>query len=225
MKICEIFSSIEGEGIRQGYLCTFIRTVGCNLRCSYCDSSYSFEVDDNTKDMTIEQIVTECIKLNNQRVTFTGGEPLLQKDALELIKLLIQQGFYVNIETNGAVDLTSFINYRNSTITSSENLIFTVDYKCPSSNMEHKMLNTNWSQLDFSKDVVKFVVGNTKDLDSMKNWVNEYPFTCNNIFVSPVFGKIDAKEIIEYLKVNNLQNIRMQLQIHKFIWPPEMRGV
>lgn len=225
MKICEIFSSIEGEGIRQGYPCTFIRSVGCNCLCTYCDSIYSFKEDENTKDLLLEEIVDRCLELGNERITFTGGEPLIQKDSLNLIKLLIEKGFQVNVETNGAVDLTKFIKYRNSDIRPSENLMFTVDYKCPSSGMEDKMVNTNWKQLDFCKDVVKFVVGTKEDLDTMNKWVKEYPFTCNNIFVSPVFGQIEPKDIVEYIKQNNLQNVRVQLQIHKFIWPSEMRGV
>lgn len=225
MKICEIFSSIEGEGIRQGYPCTFIRSVGCNLHCNWCDSKYSFKEGEATQNLSVEDIVKKCLELGNERVTFTGGEPLIQKDALELIKLLIEKGFQVNVETNGAVDLTKFINYRNSDIRPSENLMFTVDYKCPSSGMEDKMLNTNWKQLDFCKDVVKFVVGTKEDLDVMNKWVKEYPFTCNNIFVSPVFSQIEPKDIVEYIKQNNLQNVRVQLQIHKFIWPSEMRGV
>lgn len=225
MKICEIFSSIEGEGIRQGYLCTFVRTVGCNLRCGdWCDSKYTFKEDSSTKEMTPDQILKECKKFKNERVTLTGGEPLLQKDALELIKKLTRSGFYVNVETNGSIDLKPFIIYRSNDIFARENLMFTVDYKCPSSNMEDKMISSNWKYAN-ENDVIKFVVGTEQDLECLKNWVNEHKFCYNHIFVSPIFGSIEPVEIVKYLRENNLQQVRIQLQIHKLIWDKDKRGV
>lgn len=224
MKICEIFSSIEGEGIRAGYPCTFIRSIGCNLKCKWCDTTYSYQKTKDTLDMSIEDIIEKCMQFKNTRVTFTGGEPLEQKDALKLIKALINKGFEVNVETNGSVDLKPFVKYRNSDMFASENLFFTVDYKCPSSGMTDKMMQNNYLYCN-QKDVLKFVVGSKEDLITMKNWVFEHPFTYEHIFVSPVFGKIEPKEIVEFLKDNNLQNIRLQLQLHKFVYPPEMRGV
>lgn len=189
-----------------------------------CDSTYSFKADENSREMSVKEIVAECDKLGNYLVTFTGGEPLIQKDALELIKELISRGYRVNVETNGAVDLAPFIEYRNSDMWAQENLIFTVDYKCPSSGMEDKMISSNW-KLAGPEDVMKFVVGSKEDLDCMRKWVKEHSYLYNHIFVSPVFGKIEPKEIVEFLKDNNLQNIRLQLQLHKFVYPPEMRGV
>lgn len=224
MKICEIFSSIEGEGIRAGYPCTFIRSVGCSCKCSWCDSKYSFEEDGNTQTLSVDEIVKKCRNLGNERVTFTGGEPLIQPQALDLIKALIKEGFMVNVETNGSVNLKPFVDYRNSDVFASENLIFTVDYKCPSSGMTDKMVKDNYVYCN-SNDVLKFVVADQKDLMTMKNWVFEHPFTYENIFVSPVFGQIEPKEIVEFLKTNKLQNVRLQLQLHKFVYPPEMRGV
>lgn len=217
MKICEIFSSIEGEGIRQGYPCTFIRTVGCNLRCGdWCDSKYTFKEDFSTKYLTVSEIVQVCERLKNKKVTFTGGEPLLQKNALDLLKALIDFGFEVNVETNGSIDLKPFINYRDNDIFAEENLMFTVDYKCPSSGMEDRMLSSNW-EIANGNDVIKFVVGNKQDLDCMKNWVNIHQFCYNHIFVSPIFGSIEPVEIVQYLKENDLQQVRIQLQIHKLI--------
>ena len=224
MKICEIFSSIEGEGIRAGYPCTFIRSVGCNLNCAWCDSQYSWQADEHAKDMSIPEIVEECSKLQNYKVTFTGGEPLIQPEALDLIKALIAKGFEVNVETNGATDISKFVEYRNSDMMASENLMFTIDYKCPSSGMEHKMLKENHLYAN-QNDVIKFVVGSQEDLETMRKWVNNHPYFYNHIFVSPVFGMIEPVEIVDFIKANNLQNVRLQFQIHKLVWPPEMRGV
>ena len=104
MKIVEIFSSIDGEGIRTGYLCTFIRTYGCNLRCNYCDSLYA-STNNNYSEMSISEIVKKCSELGNERITLTGGEPLIQPNVIDLISCLIESGFEVNIETNGSVDI------------------------------------------------------------------------------------------------------------------------
>ena len=104
MKVVEIFKSIDGEGIRAGYPATFIRLFGCNLRCSYCDTPYGYEGNDY-KEMTVDEIVQECMCLNCPRITLTGGEPLIHKDVNILIKNLLVNGFEVNIETNGSVDV------------------------------------------------------------------------------------------------------------------------
>jgi 7-carboxy-7-deazaguanine synthase len=226
MLISEIFNSIEGEGIRSGYLATFIRTYGCNLRCNYCDSIYAVDetVDlfgnKNFKQMTVQDIVNECKHIGNERITFTGGEPLIQKDAKELIDELLGNHFEVNIETNGAVPIKDFIYFKNRDLSK---LIITMDWKSPYSGMRDKMIEENLKDLR-SFDVLKFVVATKEDLDDMKNTLENNGIYCN-VFVSPVFGKIEPFEIVDYLKQNNLQNTRVQLQIHKLIWDKNMRGV
>lgn len=226
MLISEIFSSIEGEGIRTGCLATFIRAYGCNLRCNYCDSMYAVDspVDlfgnKNFKQMTVQDIVNECKHIGNKKITFTGGEPLIQKDAKELIDKLLDGDFEVNIETNGAVPIKDFVYFRNKNMTK---LIITMDWKSPYSGMRDMMVGENLKELR-STDVLKFVVATKEDLDDMKNILKNNDIYCN-IFASPVFGKIEPFEIVDYLKQNNLQNVRMQLQIHKLIWKPDMRGV
>lgn len=226
MLISEIFSSIEGEGIRTGCLATFIRTFGCNLRCSYCDSLYAVDRatdlfgNQNFKTMTMQEIVNECKHLGNKRITFTGGEPLLQKDARELIDKLLEEGFEVNIETNGAVPIDYFVYFHNRDLSK---LIITMDWKSPYSGMRDKMIDNNLKALR-NIDVLKFVVANKEDLDDMKQVIQSHDLYCN-IFVSPVFGQIEPFDIVNYLKQNNLQDVRMQLQIHKLIWDPNKRGV
>ena len=225
--ISEIFGSIEGEGKRTGELTTFIRFYGCNLRCSWCDSSYSYTNNDYTK-MTLQEIITKVKEIGYRNITITGGEPLIQQDIQILINTLCSDKYYVNIETNGSVDISTFrfVGYNN--------LFFTMDYKCPSSNMNSHMLSQNYKALN-KNDVVKFVVADTQDLDKayafikdlkyMYNMANtqevEYPL----FYISPVFNKIELKDIVQYMKDKNMEGVRLQVQLHKIIWDPDKRGV
>lgn len=228
MLISEIFSSIDGEGVRAGYLVTFIRTIGCPLRCSYCDTRYAFKPDENTKDMSVTEIVQKCQKFKNKRITLTGGEPLVQPDIWDLIKQLLKCNFEVNVETSGAiyVDKNNFNSFLNNEYYVGK-LFFTYDYKCPSSGMTDKMDDRVFEELG-PNDLIKFVVGTKEDLDCMKNLVlkldKKHNYK-NSYYVSPVFGNINPADIVTYLKENDLQNVRLQLQIHKIIWDVNKRGV
>lgn len=222
MKIVEIFSSIEGEGVRTGQLCTFIRTFGCNCRCIYCDSMYALEGSMCT-EMSIQQILDKCSELQNKCITFTGGEPLIQKDAKELLQALISAGYYVNVETNGSIDISEFFVNNNG-----GSLFFTLDYKTPYSGEESKMYMDNFYKYAGVSDVVKFVCADLEDLNRMKQIVTnmkQYLSAMPHIFVSPVFGKIEPVELVEYTKKYNLQEVRVQVQLHKIIWDPNMIGV
>lgn len=231
MQINEIFSSIDGEGIRTGYPVTFIRSQFCNLKCLYCDTKYSWEACDNEGNqqytvMSVEEIVDKCFELKNKRITFTGGEPLIQKDAPELVAALLENGFEVNIETNGAVNLKDFELKLVDVLTDDEllnNLIYTLDYKTASSGMEDKMIMENIPFL-VDGDVLKFVVGSKEELDRMKEIVEQCQPQAE-VFVSPVFEKIEPKDLVEYVLENDLQQVRVQIQLHKIIWDPEKRGV
>lgn len=228
MQINEIFSSIDGEGIRTGYPVTFIRTQFCSLNCRYCDTNYSLEAYDSCgnkqyRDMAISEILDECYKLGNKRITFTGGEPLIQKDAVELISCLTNKGYEVNIETNGNVSLKHIVNSDSQFPIIPDKIIITMDWKSPSSGMRDRMLSYNFNYLT-EKDVLKFVVGSLEDLEDMKNVLSIYKPKCH-IFVSPIFGDIEPSKIVEYILENNLQNVRVQLQLHKIIWDSTKRGV
>lgn len=202
----EIFDSIEGEGKRAGELATFIRLTGCNLRCSYCDTAYAFK---EGKEMSLEAIEEAVNRFN---VTLTGGEPLMQ-DVHRLIELF--DTHEINIETNGSMDIEPYKKYPH--------VFFTIDYKCTSSGMSNKMLESNFKQLR-PQDVLKFVVGCKEDLLQAKEICNRYFPVCQ-VYVSPVFGKIEPAEIVEFIKDNNLAEWKIQLQLHKFIWNPQERGV
>ena len=214
MLVNEIFSSIEGEGIRTGYPATFIRLYGCNLNCSYCDTRYSCEGHDGT-EMNVSEVIEKAKEVGVKRITLTGGEPLIHKNVEELVDELVNEGFEVNIETNGSVDIYPYIK--------KENVIITMDYKLISSGMNDKMNERNFKYLR-PQDVLKFVVGNKQDLDVMKEILEVHKPNCN-IFVSPVFEQIEPVEIVDYIKENKLNDCRVQLQLHKIIWDPEERGV
>lgn len=207
LKINEIFFSIEGEGKRAGELAAFIRLTGCNLRCSYCDTTYAF---DEGREMEVGEIVSKIFPYHN--ITLTGGEPLCQ-DVHRLIDALRYRS--VNIETNGSIEILPYIGYPQ--------VFFTVDYKCPSSGMEQKMERKNFRSLR-PQDVLKFVVGSIDDLEKAHEVCKEYKPICP-IYISPVFGKIQSAEIVEFMKKKHLEGWRVQLQLHKFIWKPDERGV
>lgn len=213
--VSEIFSSIEGEGIRAGYPATFIRLFGCNLRCTYCDSMYACEGTEFVK-MSIAEIMSAVEAMGNKRVTLTGGEPLIHKNVHELVTALLDKDYEVNIETNGAVDIASYVHMNN--------VIITMDFKCTDSGMREKMIYDNLFCLT-SKDVLKFVVGSREDLYDMLNIVKTFYGITAQMFVSPVFGKIEPAEIVDFIKEHKLQGVRLQLQLHKFIWEPQKRGV
>ncbi len=216
-RVSEIFKSIEGEGIRAGFPAVFVRLHGCNLNCSYCDSTYAC-IGSDYSIMTLKQIVDAVRAYKIYRVTLTGGEPLIYSNCVNLIAALINYGIEVNVETNGSIDLNCL-----SSLMKDPKLIITMDWKSYSSGEALKMKTSNLLMLT-SNHVLKFVVGTYEDLEQMNKILNTFPLHCK-IFVSPVFGKIEPKSIVEYLLNNNLYYVRMQLQIHKFIWDPNMRGV
>lgn len=228
MLISEIFDSIDGEGIRAGQLCTFIRVVGCNLRCSYCDSMYAVEPQKYSeiqpKDMTVNEILS-YVNRNYKRVTLTGGEPLLQPDSIKLVNRLCDMGYEVNIETNGACDVVVF----RDMIKNNENMFFTIDFKLWTSGEMYNMRLSNFKELR-SNDVVKFVIGSEEDLESAmsisQELIEEYGENAPYIYCGTVFGSYEMKDVIDRFMKNPLfKDVRFQLQLHKFIWDPDLRGV
>ena len=217
-KVVEMFESINGEGMRAGELAVFVRMKGCNLSCNYCDTMWANEADCEFEEMTADRIVERVKKSGIKNVTLTGGEPLLQKDADKLLKLFSdEKDIRVEIETNGSVNLSPFLKYENTS--------FTMDYKLPESDMEKYMDLENFKILR-KKDTLKFVASSVNDLKKAKDIIEKYDLIDRvNIIFSPVFGKIELTDIVDFLKDNKLNDVRMQLQMHKFIWAPDERGV
>lgn len=218
-QVVESFVSINGEGRRAGQLALFIRFAGCNLRCSYCDTMWANEPGVAYTWMTKEEIYDLVRESGVENVTITGGEPLLQKDIKELLCFLAEdKNLFIEIETNGSVAIEPFINI-------SERIVMTMDYKLPESGMEGKMCLENFSFLR-PQDTVKFVSGSRDDLERaawiMENYHLRGKCAC---YLSPVFGKIEPADMVEFMKERMLTGVNLQIQMHKVIWDPEMKGV
>jgi 7-carboxy-7-deazaguanine synthase len=216
LKVVEKFVSINGEGLRAGELAVFIRFAGCNLDCSYCDTKWANE-DFRGEEMSAAEIVEYIKSIGIKNITLTGGEPLLADGIDELLQLLsAEKELSTEIETNGSVDFRELKR---------ERIIFTTDIKCPSSGMSQNNNFDNFSVLDFC-DCVKFVVSDKNDLDYALKIITEHKLTeKTNVFLSPVFGKISPEEIVQFMKDNKMNNVKLNIQLHKIIWNPEKRGV
>lgn len=216
--IAEKFVSINGEGRKAGQPAVFIRFKGCNLNCSYCDTLWANFDDCPAEIMTADEILTyvQCTGIKN--VTLTGGEPLIQTGIYELIDLLCQSGLSVEIETNGSEDISPF---RQLKVMPS----FTLDYKLPSSGMESLMDMKNYNFLT-ENDTVKFVCGSHRDLQKALEIIEKKRLVKKcAVYLSPVFGEIEPVEIVNFMLKHKMNGVNFQLQLHKFIWNPDQRGV
>jgi 7-carboxy-7-deazaguanine synthase len=218
-KVVEKFISVNGEGPLSGQLVVFIRFAGCNLNCSYCDTTWANNEDVCYDFMTSDDIYKHIKSTDIRNVTLTGGEPLLQEGIIELLEVLSKdRSLHVEIETNGSVPLDKFLSIENPPS-------FTMDYKLPSSNMEEKMNLNNFKHLS-NKDTVKFVSGSMEDLLKAKYIIDKYELSDKtNVYISPVFGQIDPENIVEFMKDNKMNGVNLQIQLHKIIWDPNKRGV
>jgi len=212
LKINEIYHSIQGESTSAGKPCVFVRLTYCNLRCTYCDTEYAFF---DGKDMSIQQVINEVEKYRCKLVEITGGEPLVQmEECLELVNRLCDLGYEVMIETGGSLPIKD-IDYRVKII---------MDLKCPSSGMETKNLYENIQYLK-STDELKFVIGNREDYDWAVDIVKKYNLLTKCIILfSVVFGILEPLELVNWILEDKL-DVRFQLQMHKYIWHPETKGV
>ena len=221
MKVSEIFKSIEGEGLRTGLAAVFVRLHGCNLRCAYCDSMYAVEGDD-FRQMSVEDVfaAVESYRLESgvKCVTLTGGEPLIHEGVGELLSKFSAVGYEVNVETNGTVPCKWNL----------PGLFYTMDWKCESSGMSGKMKIDNMQTL-CKNDVLKFVVGSAEDLQEAESVVARLSATkMPHLFISPVFGTLSYQQIVDWMldsKVMTENKARFQVQLHKVVWNPDMRGV
>lgn len=217
--IIEKFISIDGEGPTAGELAVFIRFQGCNLRCSWCDTVYSFESENITETLSGIQIYEYIKSTKVKNVTLTGGEPLIQHGICDLLELLNNDlELKVHIETNGSIDIEPFK-------TKYKNISFIVDYKLPKSDMTHTMNENNLSCVD-KNDVYKFVVASISDLEGANDIIKKYNLDLKtNVYLSPVFGSIVLSDIVDFMKDNLLNNVVFQVQLHKIVWDENERGV
>lgn len=209
----EIFHSIQGESGYNGWPCSFVRLTGCNLRCSYCDTRYAY---DEGSLMTVQEIVGRVRAFDCPLVEITGGEPLLQEETPGLIADLLDLGHTVLLETNGSRDI-SVVDGRCVRI---------VDIKCPSSGESGANDLENLRRLE-PHDEIKCVIGTRADYEFARDvlgFTAQRPRVGNVIHFCPVFGKLEAKDLAEWILHDRLR-VRLGLQLHKIIWAPDRRGV
>ena len=202
MKVCESFRSLQGEGKKIGVPTFFIRTVGCNLRCSWCDTQYA--MSEPGEDITVDEIM-DLVK-DEKDVCLTGGEPMLQKDTLELLDRLSKAGKTVVLETNGSISVKD--------VPDSDNIVISMDIKCPCSEMQDRMEFGNIALLK-EKDQLKFVISDGSDLEYAIGILEKYSPKCEVIF-TPV-GGMDIEPLAEEV-VERRIDARVLPQLHKIIW-------
>jgi 7-carboxy-7-deazaguanine synthase len=207
LRITEIFYSLQGESSNVGIPTIFIRLTGCPLRCTYCDTEYAFN---GGEIYTIDSIVKEISKYDSDYITITGGEPLAQKRCLALIDRLCSTGYQVSLETSGAFDIESI----------HKDVKIIMDIKTPSSNESGKNLYNNIQKLK-AKDEIKFVISDYKDYEWAKNLINKYHLTsvCVLLF-SPEHTSLAPNKLADWILKDGLK-VRMQIQMHKYIWGME----
>ena len=209
LRLIELFASVQGETLSQGLPTTFIRLAGCNLRCTWCDTPYSFG---RGEEHTQEEVIRFVEEAGCQEVCVTGGEPLMQKAVYPLMKALCDLGYSLQIETGGSLP-TSEVDPRVRVI---------CDIKCPGSLMSHKNHYENLLNLR-PHDEVKFVIADAKDYAFTKEIITKYQLDRHTrpSLLSPVFDKLESKTLVEWMLEDKLKNVRLNLQMHKFIWQHE----
>jgi 7-carboxy-7-deazaguanine synthase len=212
LTVNEIFYSIQGESTRAGRPCIFVRLTACDLRCSWCDTAYAFH---EGRKMSVDDVLAAVARYECPLVELTGGEPLLQEDVYELMDRLVAAGRTVMLETGGHRPIDRVPGA----------VLKIVDVKCPASGEAEK---NDWSNLGKlgPLDEVKFVVQDRADYEFARDVIGRYalPGRAAAVLISPVHGVLDPKTLSEWMLADNLP-ARLQLQLHKFIWPPSTRGV
>lgn len=213
LRVTEIFRSIQGESTHAGRPCTFVRLTGCPMRCAWCDSEYTFTGGEHVSlDDVMQQVHSSGCKL----VEVTGGEPLAQKEAFALIRRLCDEGFEVLVETGNYV----------STVDLDSRAKVILDIKCPASGEEARNEWSNIERLRADMDEVKFVVADEGDWLYAKRVIQAHDLETRThaILISPVWGRIDLQQLANWVAASGM-NVRMQLQLHKYIWGPDVQGV
>ncbi len=213
LRVTEIFLSIQGESSHAGRPCAFVRLTGCPMRCVWCDSEYTFTGGERK---SFDEIFVQLEEFGCKLVEVTGGEPLAQKNVFPFITALCDKGYEVLIETGGYVS-TEKVDARAKII---------LDVKCPGSNESERNHWANLERLNAEKDEVKFVIADLADWDFAREIIEKYDLQtrAKEILVSPVFGVKNLREIAETVSKSGLK-VRLNLQLHKYIWGADVHGV
>ncbi|MBC8384517.1 MAG: radical SAM protein [Candidatus Cloacimonetes bacterium] len=211
MNLSEIFLSIQGESSYVGFPCIFIRLSGCNLRCEYCDTKYSYKTEFSLSAEEVGEKIRKFFPI--KLVEITGGEPLLQEETYHLFELLFLEGYEILLETNGSVLLEKVPVFVSKI----------VDVKCPSSGFQGSFLLENLKFIS-KTDELKFVISDFEDYRWAKEFVENNELFQNNILFSPVSDELLPDKLAEWI-IKDRFDVRLQLQLHKYIWNPVKRGV
>ncbi|WP_240762052.1 7-carboxy-7-deazaguanine synthase QueE [Paenibacillus thalictri] len=221
LPMVEIFETVEGEGTRAGFPTVFVRLFGCNLRCSWCDTKYSYPPEEAESVMTIGEIVEAVRGYRSTHICLTGGEPLLYGEkSLALVQALltIERIADLHIETNGAVDLAPFMRKIDS-----PKVRYIMDYKLPDSGENDKMIVDNFGLLR-GQDELKFVIGSEADFEAACGILECHSTRALPLF-SPVWETMPPAKLVELMLSRGLSGVKLNMQLHKIIWDPAARGV
>lgn len=217
----EIFETIEGEGTCAGFPTVFVRLYGCNLRCTWCDTKYSYPPEQAGEVMMISEIIKEVKKYSSRYICLTGGEPLLYGEhSLALIQALLEMESLqdIHIETNGAIELGYYMERIDS-----PKVRYIMDFKLPGSGEMEQMLSSNFALLR-AVDEVKFVIASEADFLTAVHILEANPTTAIPLF-SPVWESMPPAKLVELMLLHKLSHVKLNLQLHKIIWDPATRGV
>jgi 7-carboxy-7-deazaguanine synthase len=212
LTVNEIFYSIQGESTHAGEPCVFVRLTACDLRCSWCDTAYAFY---EGRKQSVAEVIAEIERFGCRLVEVTGGEPLLQDDVFPLMESLLERGYSVMLETGGHRPVEKV----------PPAVAKIVDVKCPASGEAEKM---HWANLESltERDEVKFVIKDRRDYDYAREVIGRYDLStrCGAVLLSPVHGALEPKALSEWMLEDHVA-ARLQLQLHKLLWPDRERGV
>lgn len=226
LPMVEIFETVEGEGLKAGFLTTFVRLYNCNLRCVWCDTKYSYAPHPPEFYATIEEIVEKTAQYGNPNVCLTGGEPLMHgAKSLALMQALAEAEVIqdIHIETNGAIDLTPFQKERSANAKTMSKVRFILDYKLASSGESERMMLSNFDLLE-PQDEIKFVVGSEAEFQEASKVIEDY-YKQGQILFSPVWEKLAPADLVKMLLQSPYKGAKLSLQTHKYIWHPDTKGV
>ncbi|MEW6685803.1 MAG: radical SAM protein [Candidatus Edwardsbacteria bacterium] len=211
MKINSIFKSIQGESTYAGLPCIFVRVGECNLRCTYCDTKYAYK---KWKEIPLGSIVNKIKNFDCPLIEITGGEPLLQEEIYELIEFLKQSKYKILLETNGSLNVERV----------DSSVVKIIDLKCPSSGMNDKIFWRNLKKIT-PKDQIKFVMATQEDYEWARKVIEERSLVKTaTVLFAPVFGRLHPQKLADWILEDNL-NVRLQLQIQKYIWGTRKKNV
>lgn len=226
LPMVEIFQTIEGEGLKAGFPATFVRLYNCNLRCTWCDTVYSYAPHPPEFFATVEEIVNQVVRFQNPSICLTGGEPLIHGvRSLSLIEALANQEVIedIHVETNGSIDLQDFILFRNQSAPARQKVRFIMDVKLSSSGERDKMAWKNFSLLS-DQDEIKFVIGSAEEFQEATVIIEQY-YRKGQLLFSPVWDKLAPAHLVEMILKSPYKSAKLNLQTHKYIWHPEQKGV